>query len=409
MPGSVQIDHKPAQGLFVSDETTEPSWRLSTSQPVSYVVRLHSRLLDPADPTLADAGTIGRPAGRQRRLVVVESTVYELYGQEIDAYFTARGVNHETLAVDAHEQLKTMDLVMTVIAAMDRFGIVRRAEPVIAFGGGVLTDVVGLASSLYRRSTPHVRVPTTLMGMIDAGVGAKTGVNLGHHKNRLGAYHPALITLIDPRFLRTLSERHLANGLAEILKIALIKDAGLMALLEEHGTRVINERMQAAGSQDGGACAKEVISRAIHGMLAELQPNLWEHRLTRLVDYGHSFSPAIEMRALPDLLHGEAVGVDMALCTVLARRRGWMTDEQQDRVLRLMRELRLPSWHPVCTPALITRALQETVKHRDGRQRLPLPVGIGDARFVDDLTDAELTAGLNELRILSPRYRTKGA
>lgn len=404
MPGSVHIDQMPEQGVFASAEAAEPSWRLTASQQVSYVVRLHSRLLDPADPTLAEAGG-ARPAAVPRRLLVVESTVHELYGEQIDAYFTARGVKHETLVVNAHEQLKTMDLVMSVVAAMDRFGIVRRAEPVIAFGGGVLTDAVGLASSLYRRSTPHVRVPTTLMGMVDAGVGAKTGVNLGQHKNRLGAYHPALVTLIDRRFLRSLSERHVANGLAEILKIALVKDAGLMELLEQHGTRLITERLQAVDSLDGGACAQEVISRAIHSMLAELQPNLWEHRLTRLVDYGHSFSPAIEMHALPELLHGEAVSVDMAFCTVLARRRGWLTGEQQDRVLRLMRALRLPSWHTACTPALLVRALQETVRHRDGRQRLPLPVGIGGVRFVDDLKEAEISAALAELRLSADERR----
>ncbi|MDH2427316.1 sedoheptulose 7-phosphate cyclase [Sphaerisporangium sp. TRM90804] len=402
MPGSAQVDQVSEQGLFSSGGAAEPSWRLTTRQPVSYEVRLHSDLLDPADPALADAGTLGGPATR-RRLLVVESTVHELYGYEISAYFTAQKVEHETVVISAHEQVKTMDLVMTVVAAMDRFGIVRRAEPVIAFGGGVLTDVVGLAASLYRRSTPHVRVPTTLMGMIDAGVGAKTGVNLGHHKNRLGAYHPALTTLIDRSFLRTLSERHMANGLAEILKMALVKDAALLDLLEGHGERLIAERMQGAGSLDGGACATEVIRRAIQGMLSELQPNLWEHRLTRLVDYGHSFSPAVEMHALPELLHGEAVCVDMAFCTVLARRRGWLTREQQDRVIRLMRELRLPSWHPVCTPDLITTALQETVRHRDGRQRLPLPVGFGEARFVDDLTEEELAGALAELRSMGHR------
>ncbi|GAA1507113.1 3-dehydroquinate synthase [Sphaerisporangium rubeum] len=399
MPGSAQVDHTAEQGLLASDGASGPWWRLTTRQPVSYEVRVHPGLLDPADPTLADAGAPEQPRVA-RRLVVVESTVYELYGQEINAYFTGQGVRHEILVIEAHEQVKTMDTVMTVVAAMDAFGIVRRAEPVIAVGGGVLTDVVGLACSLYRRATPHVRVPTTLMGMVDAGVGAKTGVNLGHRKNRLGAYHPAVATLIDRRFLHTLSRRHIANGLAEILKVALVKDEALLELLEAHGERLIAERMQAHGSMDDGVCAEEVMRRAIQGMLAELQPNLWEHRLSRLVDYGHSFSPAIEMQALPELYHGEAVSVDMALCTVIARRRGWLTGVQQERIMEVMRAMRLPSWHPVCSPALIGAALQETVRHRDGHQRLPLPVGLGQARFVEDLTGPELDAALAELRRL---------
>lgn len=247
-----------------------------------------------------------------------------------------------------------------------------------------------LAASLYRRSTPYVRVPTTLIGMIDAGIGAKTGVNIHGHKNRLGTYHPSTATLIDPAFLNTLDARHIANGLAEILKIALVKDARLLVLLERHGERLIEERFQADCSVDQGTVAAEVLRRAIHGMLAELQPNLWEEQLQRLVDYGHTFSPAIEMAALPHLLHGEAVCVDMALTTVLARRRGLLSARDEIRILATMRRLSLPLWNHLVTGDLLERALKDTIQHRDGEQRMPLPVGIGAACFVNDVTPGEL-------------------
>jgi 3-dehydroquinate synthase len=128
-------------------------------------------------------------------------------------------------------------------------------------------------------------------------------------------------------------------------------------------------------------------------MLEELQPNLWEKELERVVDYGHSFSPTLEMRALPTLLHGEAVSIDMALTTVLAEGRGLISSRHRERIINVMRRLRLPFWHPLCEPGLLEEALNDTIRHRDGLQRLPLPVGIGGAHFVNDLTVAELSRG----------------
>src|SRR5882757_5349685 len=285
-------------------------WQVNSTKLVSYEVRLHTDLLDPADPTLARAG-ITETSARPRRLIVLDTRVHAIYGARLSDYLTAQGIEFDLCVIDAHERVKTMDSVFQVVSAMDRFGLARRREPMIAAGGGVLTDIVGLAASLYRRAVPYVRVPTTLIGMVDAAIGAKTGVNFQQHKNRLGTYHPAAVTLIEPSFLATLSARHLRNGLAEILKIGLIKDAALFDLLAVHGSRLVAERMQSAGSADGGAVAAEVTRRSIHGMLEELQPNLWEDELERVVDYGHTFSPTIEMEALPELLHGEAVSIDM--------------------------------------------------------------------------------------------------
>ncbi|KOV88545.1 2-epi-5-epi-valiolone synthase [Streptomyces sp. NRRL WC-3618] len=376
--------------------TPHRTWQVSTSKAVSYEVVLSPGLLDRSNPTLATAG-VAREQRPGRRLVVVDANVHALHGARIGDYFTQQAVDHEVFVVDAYESVKSMETVFEIVSAMDAFGISRRHEPVIAVGGGVLTDLVGLATSLYRRSTPYLRVPTTLIGMVDAGIGAKTGVNFRQHKNRLGTYHPSAATLDDRDFLDTLSPRHLRNGLAEILKMAVVKDAVLFGHLETHGSRLVEERMQTAGSADGGTVAEDVMARAIHSMLEELQPNLWEHDLQRLVDFGHSFSPVVEMAALPELLHGEAVCIDMAFSAVLAHRRGLLGRRDLERILRVMDALALPTWHPVCTPDLMARALADTVRHRDGRQLLPLPVGIGQACFVNDISRTELDTALAAL------------
>ncbi|MDH6135580.1 3-dehydroquinate synthetase [Kitasatospora sp. MAA4] len=399
-------------GLFTTGSPVT-SWTVRTALPVDYRVRFAPRLLAPDNPALATAGLPAGP-GRQRRkrlLLVVEARVHELYGERIHAYCEAQRLDWSCCILLAHERVKTMESVFQVVEQLDRFGLARRGEPVIAIGGGVLTDIVGLACSLYRRSTPFVRVPTTLIGLVDAGVGAKTGVNYGRQKNRLGSYHPAVETLLDPSFLATLDTRHLSNGLAEILKIALIKDRRLFETLDLHGERLLAERFRTPGGTAGeGGTGAEVLARAVHGMLQELQPNLWEKELERAMDYGHSFSPTLEMRALPELLHGEAVCVDMALTTVLARRRGLLDAAQCARILSLMRRLGLPIHHRLLEPGLLSDALADTVRHRDGRQRLPLPVGIGSGCFVDDLTAHELALASADLKeIADPTTTTATA
>ncbi|GGU25476.1 sedoheptulose 7-phosphate cyclase [Lentzea flava] len=371
-------------GLYVNNSNTK-SWTVRNVQPVEYDVVLCENVLDPANPSIL--GPIPGQ-GRVRRLVVVDANVDALFGQAIRAYFDGNDVEHRVLVLEPGETNKTVEASMRVTTAMDEFGVDRRREPVIAIGGGVLLDIVGYACSVYRRATPFVRVPTTLIGLVDAGVGVKTGVNANGHKNRIGTYFAAERTLLDRKFLTTLPRRHVSNGLAEILKIALIKDRELFDLMEVTGEHVLEAKMQPGpGSVDP---ALEIIERAIHGMLAELQPNLWEKTLERVVDYGHTFSPSLEMAALPALLHGEAVCIDMALTTCLAEQRGLVSEEERRRILELMTRLELPTWHPLLTAELLEKALADTVRHRDGQQRLPLPVGIGSACFVNDVRPEEL-------------------
>ncbi|MFI0909819.1 sedoheptulose 7-phosphate cyclase [Streptomyces abikoensis] len=389
-------------GLFTFSQQVD-SWVVRTAKPVSYEIRVTDDVLDPSRTDLLEAGSSGeRPGTRARRFVVVDANVDLLHGDRIRAYFDHRGVDHRLCVVPAEESVKSFETAARIVQEIDAFGIARRQEPVVVIGGGVLMDIVGLVSSLYRRGTPFVRVPTTLIGLVDAGVGAKTGINFNGHKNRLGTYFPADLTLLDRCFLNTLDRRHISNGLAEILKIALIKDEGLFRLLERHGGLLLEEKFQGLSST-GELAGSETLRRAIHGMLEELQPNLWEAQLERVVDYGHTFSPTVEMRALPELLHGEAVCVDMALTTVLAQRRGMVSEADRDRVLTTMRALELPTWNDLLTGEILATALQDTVRHRDGQQRLPLPVGIGGAAFVNDVTARELADAVAGLRSLQGR------
>jgi 3-dehydroquinate synthase len=365
-------------------------WEVRARQDVCYSVQFYDGLFSHANTVLLRAG-IGQTPACQRRLIVIDTRVLDLYGWEVEAYFRANRVRYRFLPLDTTEPQKTVDNVLCVVRALNNFGVNRRSDPLIAIGGGVLLDVAGFAASLYRRGLPYVRVPTTLMGLIDAGIGIKTGVNFEAHKNRIGSYFAPQHAYLDTHFLRTLDDRHVANGIAEIIKIAIIKDVRLFELLEENASNLIGDRFC------GRAAYREILTRATVGMLDELAGNLWETVLERVVDYGHTFSPTLEMTALPELLHGEAVAIDMALSLVIAAQRDFISERELARALSLIEGFGLPTHHAQCEEALLMKALADTTSHRDGLQRLPLSCGLGRAVFINDLTRAEVCSAARYL------------
>lgn len=377
-------------------EMDRHGWEVRASQDVRYSVQFYDGLFSHANAVLLRTG-VGQTPACQRRLVVIDTRVLDLYGWEVESYFRANRVQYRFLPLDATEPEKTMENVLRIVHALNDFGVSRRSDPLIAIGGGVLLDVAGLAASLYRRGLPYIRVPTTLMALIDAGIGIKTGVNFDAHKNRIGAYFPPQRAYLDSTFLKTLDDRHISNGIAEIIKMAIIKDARLFELLEENVGTVIADRFS------GRPAYREILVRATVGMLDELSCNLWEKVLERVVDYGHTFSPTLEMAALPELLHGEAVAIDMALSLVLAAQRNLIDSRQLGRALELIDAYHLPTYHLRCEENLLTRALSESTSHRDGLQRVPLSKGIGRAVFVNDLSRAEIRSAAGYLRVRASR------
>ncbi|MDG4810776.1 sedoheptulose 7-phosphate cyclase [Micromonospora sp. WMMD1120] len=361
-----------------------------------YEVVRTDNILDLASEELVNQGR--QPGNHaQRRFIVLDQAVDAIYGKSIRAYFDHHRVECRFLVLPGGEHRKVMDSVVAVATALDSFGIDRRREPVISIGGGVLLDLVGVATALYRRGVPHLRVPTTLIGLVDASIGVKTGINHGDHKNRLGTFQPPTAVLLDRRFLASLPERHLRNGVAEMIKLAIVRDERLFELLEEDGDRLVEERFQGR-SPAGERVASEVLHRSVEGMLAELEPNLWERHLDRLVDFGHSVGPTIEMLAGGDLLHGESVAIDMAMFTTVAARRGLLHDKDARRILELLHRFALPVDHALLDDDVVRRAMADTVRHRDGRQRLPVPVGIGRAVVLNDVTQDELRSALRHNR-----------
>merc|ERR1712003_30988 len=275
---------------------------------------------------------------------------------------------------------------------MKKFNVDRRNEPVIAIGGGVCLDVVGLACTLFRRKTPYIRVPTTTLSYVDASVGAKTGVNFMESKNRLGAYIPPVAALLDRAFIQTEEKRAIASGVAEMAKMALMKSPELFELLESHASRLINEKFQSLDS-----VPERVLRLSIETMLEELAPNLLEKSLDRLVDFGHTVGQELEMHALGtehELTHGESVAVDMAYSTVLSFVRGHLSLGERDRILNMLKQCQVPRYSPLVDYDFIDHAISERTKQSMG-QKLPLPVGIGKGMIFNEVTKSEFYEALD--------------
>ncbi|MFF2085408.1 sedoheptulose 7-phosphate cyclase [Nocardia sp. NPDC058176] len=364
-------------------------WGVAATQTICYRIRRTRDCLDPDNSDLADAVGIGN----RRTLVFVDSTVMSFFGEQILAYFDTYSSRCTVVPIDTTERTKNSETVSRIIREFDKFGLSRRRDAVVALGGGVLTDVVGFAASIYRRGVPYIRVPTTLLGMVDAAVGVKTGINFNGRKNRLGTYYASSETLVDPSFLATLPERQISNGMAEILKIALVKDSGLFDRIEREWTT-------APGFAAQSSVNGPVIDAAITAIIEELEPNLWEDDLARLPDFGHTFSPSFELAAKPKLYHGEAVAIDIALSCVLAQQRRLIDDECLDRILTLMARVGLPLSHPCITEEMLHAGLADSIRHRDGNQNIPLLTKIGTAIFAQDITPTEVSAAAEAVRPL---------
>lgn len=343
-----------------------------------------------------------------RCLMVVDEAVYDLYCEEMQAYFKHHQLELTVVAVAIKETEKSLRTLEYIIDAFGEFGLLR-SEPVLVVGGGLTTDVAGLACATYRRLTNYIRVPTTLIGLVDASVAIKVAVNHGNLKNRLGAYHASEKVILDFSFLKTLPVEQVRNGMAELVKIAVVANRRIFELLETHGEELLHTRF---GSLDGTpelrAVSHEVTYDAIGTMLRLEVPNLHELDLDRVIAYGHTWSPTLELAPEVPMLHGHAVTIDMAFSATLAEQRGYITTADRDRILGLMSRIGLAIDSPYLTPDLVRKATESITQTRDGLLRAAVPRPIGSCSFVNELAPDELEDVLHAHRELSRTYPRDG-
>ncbi len=368
---------------------TETAFAVEAYEKIDYSLVFVDGVFAPENTELAGSY---RPWGRC--LMVVDEAVHELYGERVRAYFDHHGIALTVFPVAIGETGKTLRTVERIVDAFGEFGLVRK-EPVLVVGGGLTTDVAGFACAMYRRSTNYIRVPTTLIGLIDASVAIKVAVNHGKSKNRLGAYHASQKVILDFSFLETLPTDQVRNGMAELVKISTVGNSAIFELLEKYGEDLLATRF---GHLDGTPELREIAGRvtyeAIRTMLELEVPNLQELDLDRVIAFGHTWSPKLELAPDVPFFHGHAIAIDMALSTTIAERRGYISASDRDRVFWLMSKLGLSLDSDLLTPELLRSATELIVQTRDGQQRAAVPRPIGSCYFVNDLTQSELEGAL---------------
>lgn len=363
-----------------SRATTTRAFKVPSCSSRSYEVCFAEGLLDLRLDLLADQ------LGARRSLLVVTPTVAKLHGQTILTRLRDYGLSIPLLVLECCESTKTIDQVERVCEEAYKQRLDREAV-LISFGGGVCTDIVTVAASWIRRGINHIRIPTTLIGQIDAGIGIKGAVNFLGKKSYLGCFYPPESVLIDPTFLRTLPIYHLRSGLAEIIKIALVRDGELFDLVE-HYTGLL----MVTGFAEPRWESREILWRAVMGMLEELKTNIHEDQTyKRLVDFGHTFSPLLETASGFSISHGEAVAIDVALACVIAFQLGFLDEGSRDRVISVLVAAGLPIYSPLLTKHLCLQALEEATLHRGGAVNLVLPAQIGQATFLEQKKEISLS------------------
>ena len=277
-------------------------------------------VLQPSDDTLA---RIYRPLGRC--VAIVDDKVAAIYGETLAKYFSQHAIDFKVLIYKGDEVDKEIENVEKILVDLKKHGVSRN-EPVLIAGGGVISDIGGFACALYHRSTPYVMLCTSLVSGIDAGPSPRTCCDGFGFKNLYGAYHPPILTITDRFFFKSLDQGWLRHGIAEIMKMGIVKDKVLFELLEKAGPRLIRTKFgteMESKDPDFEALCDLIIGRALKSYIEAEYGNLWETHQCRPHAYGHTWSPGYELYA--GMLHGHAVSSGMGFGAYLAYMEDWIT------------------------------------------------------------------------------------
>ncbi|KAI1208035.1 Dehydroquinate synthase-like protein [Annulohypoxylon truncatum] len=391
--------------LKATVQETKAGFHVEGYEKIEYDFTFVDGIFDVANSNLADCYTKWG-----RVLAVTDKNVYGIYGPKMEKYFNHYNIRLKVHQTSIGEKAKTIETFLEIADSMSEFGIIRK-EPVLVVGGGLVTDVAGFACAAYRRNTNFIRVPTTVIGLIDASVSIKVAVNYGRYKNRLGAYHAPLHTFLDFTFLRTLPIAQVRNGFAELIKISSCSHLQVFDLLDKFCEQLIESKFgRADGSRTEVRRAADIINReGIYEMLKLETPNLHEIGLDRVIAYGHTWSPLHELIPETPLRHGHAISIDMAYSATLAKQRGLLSDKEHDRLFNLFSRAGLSIDHPQFDDEVIDKGTAAILKTRDGMLRLAVPNPLGSCTFLNDVSLQELKDALKKHKQIAKTYPRNGA
>lgn len=324
-----------------------------------------------------------------KQIVFIDPIV--LANQEIFLEAESSNPNICLVPTNLHETNKDLDSLKSILEVLESHGIGRKGDLILAVGGGALLDTVAFAASIFRRGISVVKIPTTLLAIVDASIGIKTGINYLGQRNRIGSYHFDYKVIIDPSLLKGLHHNLMRQGLGEIFKIAIIKSRYLFDYLIRNLDQL--EETEFYNTPEGLYILKE----SIFLMLEELHDNPREDNLLRCVDFGHSFSPLVEMESIKSsvcksLPHGFSVAFDCLLTSTISFKRNLLTEIDYKQIFSLFSKFDFDFSNDIYKDLnLLWASYLEMTKHRGGNQNQPIPTSIGKHTFIQDLTFDELS------------------
>ena len=353
----------------------------------SYEVRIGSGLIDRAGVEIAPL------LRRKKAAIITDETVAAAHLARLVSALESEGIVVSSLALPPGESTKGWAQFSRTVEWLLEQKIERR-DMVIAFGGGVVGDLVGFASAVMRRGVRFMQIPTTLLAQVDSSVGGKTGINTAQGKNLVGAFHQPSLVLADIDVLATLPPRDLLAGYGEVVKYGLLGDAAFFDWLEAHGPAL------AAGDT---AARHHAVKRSVQMKAGIVERDETEEGERALLNLGHTFCHALEKATgySDRLLHGEGVAIGCALAFELSQRMGLCSQEAPSRVRAHLRAMGMKvdlADIPGDLPGAETLValMGQDKKVVDGRLRFILARGIGEAFVADDVPPGLVTALLAE-------------
>jgi 3-dehydroquinate synthase len=343
---------------------------------------------------LAQLGNWMQPLNLGEKVLLVSNPmIFQQYGETAIAALTHAGFQMMQCILPAGEPYKTLDSLQKIydVALENRL---ERNSTIVALGGGVVGDMAGFAAATWLRGINFVQVPTSLLAMVDASVGGKTGVNHPHGKNLIGAFHQPRLVLIDPQVLNTLPPREFRAGMAEVIKYGVIWDAALFAELEAA------DRLDQQ-SYVSEALLQTILTRSCQAKAHVVSKDEKESGLRAILNYGHTIGHAVEsLTEYRGVNHGEAVGIGMVAAGEIAVAMNLWTSAENDRQRLLIQKAGLPTQLPAGVEIeAILAALQTDKKVKSGRVRFVLPTQIGAVTVTDQVSSAVIRQVLEPMQI----------
>jgi 3-dehydroquinate synthase len=362
--------------------------------PFEYPVHFTERVFDPDNPTLAETVARLEPDRRHRCLVFVDDGLLAArpgLSDEIEAYARAHARAIDLVGapvpVPGGERIKSELYFIEQMQQTLFDHHIDRHSYVIAVGGGAVLDAVGLVAATAHRGVRHIRIPTTVLAQNDSGVGVKNGVNLHGVKNFVGAFAPPFAVLNDIDFLGTLEPRDRVAGMAEAVKVALIRDGEFFNWLEREadGLAVFERPVMAHMIR---RCAELHMHQIAHG------GDPFEMGSARPLDYGHWAAHKLESLTRHHLRHGEAVAIGMALDARYSVLSGHLAAGEEERICFLLEHLGFRLWHPALGNrttdgrSVVLAGLQDFREHLGGELTITLLSGVGVGVEVHEMDEA---------------------